>query len=176
MRGWYTCLAVFALGLQFGGCLNVKELSSCERTDNPLPVKTIFEMFDEIDETHNLSPTRASEILGIELKAVPQESNKELYIFRGYGGMWREAELRLPPKGDGSSFVLVLRPDLPVAILDVVAHFGKDFKLESPNPSAGDKATYGYSYARKDGRIRFSFRSFQDPNVTTILFDRMANP
>jgi hypothetical protein len=136
-------------------------------------VRTMFEILDEIDKSPALSPAKAGELLKITLEQVPAESNEYLYIFRGHGGPWKEAELRLPRGGDGRRFVLVLELATPVSMKEVTAHYGDTFAMESPNPSAGAHAMVGYSYDRAVGKLRFSFPDFQEYAARTILFDRM---
>jgi hypothetical protein len=133
----------------------------------------MFEQLDEIDKAPALSPAKAGELLKITLEPVPAESNEHLYIFRGHGGLWKEAELRLPRGGDGSKFVLVLELAKPLPMNDVITHYGNAFAMEAPNPSAGAQSKVGYSYTRALGTLRFSFPSFQEYTATTILFDRM---
>lgn len=143
------------------------------KTHHPSPVRIMFEQLDEIDTSPALSPAKAGELLKITLEPVPAESNEYLHIFRGHGGLWKEAELRLPRGGDGSKFVLVLQLASPLSMKEVTAHYGETFAMESPNPSAGAQGMVGYSYSRALGTLRFSFPSFQEYAATTILFDRM---
>jgi hypothetical protein len=133
----------------------------------------MFEQLDEIDKSPALSPARAGEILKATLEPVPAESNEYLYIFRGHGGLWKEAELRLPRGGDGRRFVLVLEPVDPIPMKEVTAHYGDTFVMEAPNPSAGAQAMIGYSYERVIGKLRFAFPGFHEFSARIILFDRM---
>jgi hypothetical protein len=132
----------------------------------------MFEQLDEIDKTLALSPAKAGELLKVSLQPVPEESNEYFYIFKGHGGLWKQAELRLPRGGDGSKFVLVLEPVMPIPMKEVTAHFGETFAMESPNPSAGTHGLVGYSYDRAIGKLRFSFPNFERYAAQVILFDR----
>jgi hypothetical protein len=133
----------------------------------------MFEVLDTIDRAPALSPAKAGEILKITMEPVPQESTEALYIFRGHGGLWKDAELRLPRGGDGSRFILVLAPLAPLSMNEVTAHFGKEFSFDQPNPSAGAEGLFGYVYTRGTGELRFSFPSLQDYAAKTILFAHM---
>ena len=133
----------------------------------------MLELLDQIDKAKALSPGKAAELLGVKFDLVPTESNEYLAVFRGHGGVWKEAELRLPPTGNGGAFVLVLRPAEALPMKAVTDHFGEHHALDQPNPAAGDQGSFGYVYERAKGSLRFSFRSFQDYNATVILFDRM---
>jgi|GEM_PF-4435111 len=172
MQRWTYYLAALALTLM-PGSIKVDAQSQTEKKNHASPVRTMLELFDKIDQAPALSPAKASEFLKVTLEPVPQESDEYVYIFRGHGGLWKKVELRLPPKGDGSRFVLVLVPVTPISMKDITAHFGQEFALDLPNPSAGDEATYGYSYDRKKGKLRFSFPNPQDYAASYILFDRM---
>jgi hypothetical protein len=171
MRRATCCLLVFAITFCIGRPTGDAEARTV--TKHKPPVRTMFEQLDQIDKSPALSPAKAGELLKVTLEPVPAESNEYLYIFKGHGGFWKEAELRLPRGGDGTKFVLVLELATPVPMKEVTAHYGDTFAMESPNPSAGAHATVGYSYARPLGKLRFSFPSFEEYAARTILFDRM---
>jgi hypothetical protein len=144
-----------------------------EDKHHALPVRTMIDVIDGIDKTAALSPGRAGELLKVALEPVPGESNEYLAIFRGHGGAWKKAELRLPRGGDGSRFVLLLEPVAPVSMKDVTAHFGEEHALDTPNPAAGDQGMLSFVYTRKIGRLWFSFPSFEKFTAHSIMFDRM---
>jgi hypothetical protein len=171
MRRGICCVVALALTFSIGRSAGAQVRSAAKQHSSS--VRIMFELLDEIDKAPALSPVKAGEILKIKLEPVPEESNEYLYIFRGHGGLWKQAELRLPRGGDGRRFVLVLEPAVPVPMKDVTVHYGDTFAMESPNPSAGAQATFGYSYDRSLGKLRFAFPSFQEFSATIILFDRM---
>jgi hypothetical protein len=143
------------------------------RKGHPSPARMMFAQLDEIDGLTAISPAKAEEILKIAFDPVPSLSNEHLYLFQGQGRLWRQAELRLPPGGDGRRFVLVLEPAAPLSMNEVMAHFGDVYAVEAPNPSAGAQAKVGYSYMRATGNLRFAFRSFEEFSAEVILFDCM---
>ena len=134
---------------------------------------TTIEILQQIDTLDALSPAKAGEVLKVEFTPVPSESNQYLGIFRGDSSEWKDAELRFPPGGGGSRFVLVLSPVKPIPMQLVIAAFGKQSALIPPNPKAGAAGYVAYAYQRKAGRIVFSFKSFDDFNASRIMVDRM---
>ncbi len=149
---------------------------SAPQTRN-VPVRTMLELLDAIDKSPALSPAKAGELLKTPLEPVPEESTEYFHIFRGHGGPWKEAELRLPRGGDGRRFVLVLTPakevSMEVSIKAVTDHYGKEFAVEPPNPAAGEQAMMAYIYKRATGTLRFSFTDLQQDTVRVILFDHL---
>jgi hypothetical protein len=172
MKRWRHWLFALAMIVVFGGPMTDSQ-SPALSGGGPSAEKTVIEILDEIDACRALSPAKAGEVLGLRFEPVLEESDRYTNVFRGHGGLWSQAELRLPPTGDGGAFVLVLIPKTPIPMKDVIARFGKEFSLDPANPSAGDKAMVAYSYDRKIGKLRFSFKDFDEYAARIILFDRM---
>jgi hypothetical protein len=166
---WFLALAMIVVL----GALMADSQSRAVSGLGPSAEKTVIEILDEIDACPALSPGKAGEVLGLRFEKVPEESDRYTTVFRGHGGLWNQAELRLPPNGDGSAFVLILEPKTPIPMKDITDRFGKEYSLDPANPSAGDKAMVAYSYDRKIGKLRFSFKNFEEFAARTILFDRM---
>ncbi len=134
---------------------------------------TMFTMLDEIDKTPNLSLARAGELLNVKLQLEAVQTNEYLYIYKGCGGLWTNVELRLPRAGDGRRFVLVLEPNISIPMSKIKYHYGEVLAFGSSNPNAGKNGMFSYVYDRQVGTLTFSFRSFEEPFVKVILFDRM---
>ena len=138
-----------------------------------LSTNPMFIMLDEIDKAPTLSAARAGELLNVTFHLEAVQTNECLYIYKGSGGLWTDAELRLPRGGDGHKFVLVLEPNVSIPMSEIMSHYGDIVAFGSSNPNAGKNGMFSYVYGRAVGKLTFSFRSFEEPFAKVILFDRM---
>lgn len=92
-------------------------------------------------------------------------------------GPWESVEFRVLRKQSSRGIIILdLRKGQEVPVNEVERVFGHDHTFEPPNPRAPtDEASSYLEYKRHNGALRAVFVSFQKPDVTSFVLDRLEN-
>lgn len=141
--------------------------------DEPkMPTESVVPIVKEIDRAPVLSLASVRSILGVDLRDTGEDS-RVLHVYEGSSDRWKRIELRLLNADGKTGAMLTLEPAEPVPMDALVKEFGKEPRLNPPNPAAGNAATMAYEYQRRNGLLRFVFKDFQHYTAESIIFDRL---